>query len=676
MQNHEFVSDMMVQGMLHALTIRSPISSGSITEIICPTLPEEYFFITSEQIPGINKLADFPVKILSDKNLSYIGQPVAILAGPDKNTLLELADDIDIYTDEDEHSESEHEIIVERSIKSGQSDPAEGGTIVEGTYSTGIQEHWYSEPHGALVMPSPDGFIISTATQWPYHVKYSAAGVLGCESEKISVNPMHMSIHLDGKLWYPSLISCHAILASWVSKRAVKLMLGRKEDFLFSPKRNGSEIKIKSSLGEKGEILSSRVEMKLNLGAEGILENEIIDQTSIGSLGFYKHGDYTIEAHGLKSNIPPQGPMAGLGLSQGFFAAERHISLIADTLGHDPAEWRKNNFLSRDDGFVIGKNRIIIPKSGAPLKLLIENTARQSDFHRKWASYELLRSRRRTEKWKIEADSRRGIGISTAFQGNGFLHDEYNNCTVELTLEKDGSLQIKSGPVSSGVEEAWQTIAGDILGVDPSVISFKADTKQAPDSGPRTLSRDISIATVLVEKCCENIKTQRFRDPLPITVSCSNKQTEAFSYPGWVAAVVELEIDPVSMDPVIRGIWLNIAAGKIINKKQAYRTIHAGILQALGWTFREQVQYREGKISDECFRDYNISEIEDLPIFVDFFLDETEKYSGIGDLPFNCIPAAFVQAVSQAMDHPFMKIPLDSADIWDVYKMKNIEPSS
>jgi len=58
---------------------------------------------------------------------------------------------------------------------------------------------------------------------------------------------------------------------------------------------------------------------------------------------------------------------------------------------------------------------------------------------------------------------------------------------------------------------------------------------------------------------------------------------------------------------------------------------------------------------------------------VDFLHSNATIHKGIGDLPFCCVPAAYVQAVSQAMDHHFEKIPLGVMDIWDIWNKKHPE---
>jgi CO/xanthine dehydrogenase Mo-binding subunit len=709
----EFITDLSVSGMLHAITIRSPAARGILKEIRCPKLPKDYRLIKAENIPGENSLLNFSMPVLADRELSYIGQPVAILAGTEESVLEDIASKIEMETEEEKpllsckNHESANE-IVKRDIILGDPHKAlgEGGIILSGSYTAEIQEHWYSEPHGALAVPEPSelpaaapkdkgkkgiaegsaALTIYTATQWPYHVKFSVAGVLRLDTQNVTVAPTLMTPHLDGKIWYPSLIACHAALAAWITGKPVKIMLNREEDFIFSPKRNKAEIEMCSALNKDGSISSSIIQVFLDMGAYAVFENEIIDHTCLGSLGNCSHDTFKLDGLGVLTNIPPQGPFAGFGLAQGFFAAERHFSHIADTIGQDPAEWRKNNCVKKNQSIASW----LTLKDMPPVSKLIDAAAFMSDYYRKWACYELLRKRHRGEKWESDSISLRGIGISTAFQGGGFLYANElgnGNYSVEVTLEKDGFLEIKTSMISScsKIPDTWQNLAQEILGVDPFMIRITGNTMDAPDSGPAALSRNISSVTRLAEKCFTAIRNQRFRDPLPITVKRSDRSgkaqvsgkktdTEVFAYPSWAAAVVEIEIDPVSFHPVTKGIWLAVDGGKILNERCARLTLKTGVIQALGWASREQLYYQNGKIPVECFRDYDIPAPEEIPpIAVDFIWNNTAAPKGIGDLPFSCIPAAYVQAVSQAMDHHFEKIPLGVNDVWDIWKKKQTE---
>jgi CO/xanthine dehydrogenase Mo-binding subunit len=477
------------------------------------------------------------------------------------------------------------------------------------------------------------------------------------------------------------LLACQAALGAKICGKPVKLVLQRDEDFLFSPKSVQAEIHIQSALGNRGQVLGSKINISANLGSFGMFADEILDRLALGALGAYSHGSMALYARGCSSPIPPAGPMAGFGMAQGFFAAERHASRIADTLGEDPSEWRKNFFLHKGKKLSIG----IEIREEAPLDALLDTAATLSDYHRKWAANELLRKSRRENPalWRNINEPLRGIGISLAYQGSSFLYNPHVPGTkteegVELTLEKDGSLEIKTSlPCTDNQIQPWKVLASKILGVEElRIVSQVSETgKVVPESGPACLSRSIGPVTRLIEKACTAIRKQRFRDPLPITVHryyhAAKAQAwgqfpcdeNALSPLSWGSAVVEAEIDPVEYVPRIRGVWIALEGGTILVEDRARKSIARNALQALSWAMREKTGYREGKI-DTVIRDYPVPRMEELiPIGIDFLWSEGNP-KGIGELPFNTIPAAYAQALSQALDYPFQNYPVSSEDIW------------
>ena len=51
----DFYSDYFKNGTLFAAIIRSPAASGKVKKIAVPNLPEGYFLITADDIPGSKK---------------------------------------------------------------------------------------------------------------------------------------------------------------------------------------------------------------------------------------------------------------------------------------------------------------------------------------------------------------------------------------------------------------------------------------------------------------------------------------------------------------------------------------------------------------------------------------------------------------------------------------------
>jgi CO/xanthine dehydrogenase Mo-binding subunit len=251
------------------------------------------------------------------------------------------------------------------------------------------------------------------------------------------------------------------------------------------------------------------------------------------------------------------------------------------------------------------------------------------------------------------------------------IEKDKGNYTVELTLDKD-LLEIKTSMANSGMgcRSMWTEIATEILGIDREKVEINCNGKY-PDSGPSIVSRSSTVIAKLVEQACISIKKKRLRDPLPISVRKMIKPQKNITdhnsliRPSYAAAVVEIEINPIEYLPRIRGVWICIDGGKIISEDIARRSIKTSAVQALGWAYREQINYVTGEIPIDQFDNYDIPSPHEIPpISTQFISDNNDEMKGIGDLPFSCIPAAYVQAVSQAMDHHFESIPLKALDIW------------
>jgi len=718
-----FVDDITIKNALTGILLRSPVVRGILKEIKTPKLPYNVSMVTAADIPGpaflqmsesesglldINKIPIFP-----EKELSWYGQPVAMLLGPNPAKLRELAEQCTILADTPsgeaageqpaenrdtwDANEDKRNVILERNYSGGPISEAfeQAAAIVQGNYSAGLQDPWFTDPPGAIAQPGTENTMtVYTSTQWPGHVRSSVARCLGLKPAQVEVEAARLEIHLDGKLWASSLLACQAAVGARIRGKPVKLILRRDEDFLFSAKSVGADISLQSALDKQGNILGTRVTINADFGAFGIFAREILDRIALGALGAYSHGSVAIRARGIASDIPPAGPTTGFGFVQGFFAAERHASRIADSLGEDPAEWRKNFFIRKGRKLPIG-----VEFKNPPMEELVYTAETMSDYRRKWAAYELLRKNRRKSPspernpYDPLGISLRGIGIALAYQGNSFLYREpKTEEEVELTLEKDGILEIKTSlPWGDNQIHCWRILAAKILGVETiNVVSPSGSNRPAiPESGPACLSRSIALITPLVEKACMAIRKLRFRNPLPITVQRSYHPAKGRSWgeepdpsvymdenalacPSWGSAVVETEIDPVLFKPRIRGIWMAIEAGTILSEERAKKSVCAAAFQALSWATQEQVRYRDGKIDGECVKDYAVRTEEAPPVAVDFLWSEGNP-RGIGELPFATIPAAYAQAVSQAIDHPFERYPVNSDDIWTAVRAKKDE---
>ena len=99
-----YVDDLTFPGMLHGVTVRSPIARGNITNIsFDPSIPwDEFVIVTASDIPGANHVAlildDQPY--LANKVLNHPEEPVLLLAHKDKYVLEEARRSVKIEVEE------------------------------------------------------------------------------------------------------------------------------------------------------------------------------------------------------------------------------------------------------------------------------------------------------------------------------------------------------------------------------------------------------------------------------------------------------------------------------------------------------------------------------------------------------------------------------------------------
>jgi len=669
--------------MLHVATVRSPVARGAVRSITFPRLPTGYRAILPADIPGRNRIASFgaEIPVLAHERVSYEGEPIALLAGPDPVVLEALVAATKVECEEEEpvlgwESFSSDQVVAKRVAIVGDPDLAFSiaPEVHEAVYVSGAIDHYYSEPQGAAAAYDYDKIAIWCATQWPYHVRDSVALALGCRAEEVSVRPTRLGVHLDGKLWYPSLLACHAAIAAVACGSPARLLLTREEDFLYTTKRARSSVSVRAALGPGNDLSAMDVRIALNVGAYGPLADEILSQAVLASTGAYGCPNLRVEGYAVTTNTPPLGAFGGLGASHALFAVEAHANRLAAAAGEDPADWKSRNVLKKGSALITGEPL----REEAPYAAILERLSLASDYRRKHACYELVRKRR---SGKSDGPLR-GIGLSFAYQGTGqFLSGDRSNAySVEVGLDKELKVQIKTSAAAGGggVLDIWRKTASSALGVPlANVRVASADTDESPNSGPSTLSRGVTVVNRLVENACAAIQKRRFRDPLPLTARSAYRIPKPISWEegrvrgspfdtaAWAGAAVELELDPWTLDPRPLGVWLCVDGGQVVSPERARAALRAGCADALGTCLSERFDPSGGKGKEDQYFRYGLLPLNELPpISVDFIEPPRKSpVKGIGELPFDTVPAAFLTAISQAAGAGFSCLPVPSSQI-------------
>ena len=93
-----YCADINLPGMLHARTLRSTMPRAKILSVSLPPLPEGYIVVDHRDIKGKNVLpvGNLDQPFFAEKRVNYIGEPILVIAGPDRQTVADLIRDTEV----------------------------------------------------------------------------------------------------------------------------------------------------------------------------------------------------------------------------------------------------------------------------------------------------------------------------------------------------------------------------------------------------------------------------------------------------------------------------------------------------------------------------------------------------------------------------------------------------
>lgn len=125
----DFYSDMTAENMLYAMIVRSPFPCGKINQIGFEdgtVLPEGYYLFTAADLENQKTVVTFGTRteIFCSSEIKYKGEPLALLAGPDKKVLSYLLEKIKIVLNSKELLHAEK--LFEKTYNSLSVSPYDG----------------------------------------------------------------------------------------------------------------------------------------------------------------------------------------------------------------------------------------------------------------------------------------------------------------------------------------------------------------------------------------------------------------------------------------------------------------------------------------------------------------------------------------------------------------------
>ncbi|MBA2315274.1 MAG: xanthine dehydrogenase family protein [Chloroflexi bacterium] len=330
---------------------------------------------------------------------------------------------------------------------------ARSAVTAEGTFRTNWVYQGYIEPHAATAWIEPDGVLtVSTATQGIFYVRRQLARIFGRPVSRVRVRSTPLGGSFGSKIL---IVDPLAAAAALLLRRPVRLVLDRRDDMAATNPAPGSRIDLRIGATSEGRLSALDARLVFDTGAYIEWSIEGIAAVLIG--GPYRWDAFDVRAYGVRTNRFGTGSYRGPGGPQAAFALESLIDELAGQLELDPIALRARSLALEGDEMIDGE-----PWPGLGHGAVLEAAA----AHPLWSG-------------RGDLPAGEGVGVALGVWPGGKAP-----AAAMCRLNADGSITITTGVVDmSGTTGAFQVIAAETFGVDPSMVEVVAlDTDGAPQS--------------------------------------------------------------------------------------------------------------------------------------------------------------------------------------------------
>jgi 4-hydroxybenzoyl-CoA reductase alpha subunit len=723
----KYVSDLHFPGMLIGKVVRSPLPHAKILNIDISRavrLSGVKAVITAMDTPR-KKFCMNPAwatnMILQDEKVRYVGDQVAALAAIDEDIALEALSLIQVdyeplpaVFDPEEamqpgapkiHQE-ENNIALRSTRKFGDVDKGfrEADCICEGTYYSPPVAHCCIEPRGCVAVSDLSGKVtVWSTTQTPHPLREELSEALGIPQHNISVFQAPVGGAFGARMGMDPIDGIAALL-SMKSRRPVKLINTREEEFLSSRIRYPMKIWIKSGATKGGRLIAREIKVITDNGAYDHEGQYVMGNAGSKLAQLYAVPNIRYEGFLVYTNNVYGGAFRGYGNPQITYAMETQLDKIAEALNMDPVEVRLIN-ANQPDSMTASGCQI----TSCGLTECIHAVSRAS----KWE-----------EKRGKQSSKRRGMGIACMIHGASgvkfFWGKDCNFSSAIIKINTDGSVDLLTGSaeLGQGSNTTLAMIAAEELGVSLSDINvINGDTDTTPACGGAWGTRQTFTAGNAVKLAAGEAKKQLFkvagellessakdfrirdgeifaienpsksvtvaqaaaeswrhkgqpiigkavnRDPWSVQPDKTGYGNVSSAY-AFAAQVAEVEVDIETGIVNVINFWCAHDVGKAINPLGAECQVEGGVVSmGLGYALMENLILRGGKVQNTNFADYKIPTMLDTCKIETFLIETIDEHGpfgakGVGEPAMIPSAAAIANAIYDAVGIWVMKLPI------------------
>jgi CO/xanthine dehydrogenase Mo-binding subunit len=713
-----YSSDLFAAGMLWGHTVRSPHAHARIVSIDISKavgMAGVHALLTHEDVPGDKRygleFTDQPV--LAFDRVRYFGEPIALVAAEHPEQArraaaaiaieyepLELVIDPERAADQPAihpqrwteghgyRDDPRPNVVRDMRIERGDSDAA-GEVSVEGFYELGIQDQAFLGPESGLAVPDGEGGVdIYVATQWLHVDRDQVAPCLGLSKDQVRIHLAGVGGAFGGR--EDLSMQLHGAMLALHTDRPVKMVYTREESFFGHVHRHPARIWAEHRANRDGKLVNVRMRILLDGGAYASSSTAVTSNAASFAVGPYAIENALIESTCVYTNNPPCGAMRGFGAVQSCFASEAQMDKLAAALEMDPVELRLRNAMASGDELPTGQKLT----GSLPVAEVIRRAAAIPVPEAEELPRDPIRLPGGAGNTTRGDGVRRGVGFAVGFKNIGYSEgfDDYTAARVRLFADAGGELVAE---VHCAAAEVGQGVTNVILQTARTELELENvslaphTTASVGSAGSASASRMTWMAAGAVQAACRAVRDELerrggtladgdeidleriYRHPRTGPLDPETGQvTEDRAHVAFACAAMRVAVEVDVELGLTRVVWIGTAqdVGKAVNPQAVYGQIEGGTAQGLGLALMEEIQTRDGLITNASFTDYLIPTTLDMPPVVAELVEDPEPdapygVKGVGEPPTVVSTAAIMSAMRAATGRELNRVPVRPDDI-------------
>jgi selenium-dependent xanthine dehydrogenase len=495
----QYVDDLREPGMLHGAALRAPHPRARLLALdvtAARALPGVVTVATWEDIPGSrftgHVVPDWPTLVAVGEVTRYVGDAIALVAAETpaiaREALALVSAAWDVLPPLRSPAEAlapgapalhpQGNVLSRLTLKRGDAEAALSAAahVVESSFHTPFTDHAFMEPESALAYPpDADGVVtVRTGEQNVYDGRRYIADTLGLPPEKVRVISAYVGGAFGGK--EDQTVQHIAALLAVLSRRPVKVTLGRAESTRVHVKRHAMSIDLKIGCDTEGRLAGCIARIVADTGAYASLGGPVLHRAVAHAGGPYSYRNIDVEGMAVFTNNPPAGAFRGFGVPQVNFAFESALDLLAREAGISAWDIRYRNAVRPGD--VLPNGQVAGPDTA--LEECVLAVKEQFDA----------------------AGGRAGVACGFKNTGLGMGHPDIGRCLLRVA---EDHVEVRTGAASlgQGLATVLTQIACHVLGLAPAQVRVHLpDTRETPDSGTTTASRQTLVTGEACRRAC------------------------------------------------------------------------------------------------------------------------------------------------------------------------------